>query len=82
VQLPRSTLPRALLLVGAVVNRMQAALRGRVCGTPVGSRRWFFLVQIEPLDTGDARLLLKDVPAFPCSRRYRQALRDERVVSA
>jgi DNA-binding LytR/AlgR family response regulator len=33
-----------------------------------------FLVQIEPLDTGDARLLLKDGSRVPCSRRYRQAL--------
>jgi hypothetical protein len=37
-----------------------------------------FLVQIEPLDTGDARLLLKDGTHVPCSRRYRAALRGER----
>ena len=36
-----------------------------------------FLVQIEPLDTGDARLLLKDGTRIPCSRRYRSALRCE-----
>jgi hypothetical protein len=36
-----------------------------------------FLVQIEPLDTGDARLLLKDGTRIPCSRRYRGALRGE-----
>jgi hypothetical protein len=36
-----------------------------------------FLVQIEPLDTGDARLLLKDGTRIPCSRRYRPALRGE-----
>ena len=41
-----------------------------------------FLVQIEPLDTGDARLLLKDGTQVPCSRRYRQALRGERVAAA
>ena len=41
-----------------------------------------FLVQIEPLDTGDARLLLKDGTHVPCSRRYRQALRGERVAAA
>jgi hypothetical protein len=41
-----------------------------------------FLVQIEPLDTGDARLLLKDGTRIPCSRRYRQALRGDRVTTA
>ena len=41
-----------------------------------------FLVQIEPLDTGDARLLLNDGTRIPCSRRYRQALRGERVTLA
>ncbi len=41
-----------------------------------------FLVQIEPLDTGDARLLLKDGTHVPCSRRYRQALRGERAIAA
>jgi len=34
-----------------------------------------FLEQIEPLDTGDARLLLKDGSRIPCSRRYRPSLR-------
>jgi hypothetical protein len=34
-----------------------------------------FLAQIEPLDTGDARLLMKDGSRVPCSRRYRNALR-------
>lgn len=38
-----------------------------------------FLVQIEPTDNGDARLLLKDGTRIPCSRRYRQALRSERA---
>jgi hypothetical protein len=33
------------------------------------------IVEIEPLDTGDARLLLKDGSRVPCSRRYRPALR-------
>jgi hypothetical protein len=41
-----------------------------------------FLVQIEPLDTGDARLLLKDGTRIPCSRRYRQALRGEQAAPA
>lgn len=35
-----------------------------------------FLERIEPLDTGDARLLLKDGKRIPCSRRYRQSLRE------
>ncbi|MDC8012398.1 LytTR family DNA-binding domain-containing protein [Tahibacter soli] len=36
---------------------------------------------IEPLDTGDARLHLKDGTTVPCSRRYRPSLR-ERVGAA
>lgn len=34
-----------------------------------------FLEQIEPLETGDARLRLKSGSVVPCSRRYREALR-------
>ncbi len=37
-----------------------------------------YLEQIEPLDTGDARLKLKDGSVVPCSRRYREALRRTR----
>jgi hypothetical protein len=37
------------------------------------------LQAIEPLDTGDARLHLRDGTTLPCSRRYRAVLR-ERVV--
>ena len=33
------------------------------------------LAEIEPLDTGDARLKLRDGTPVPCSRRYREALR-------
>jgi LytTr DNA-binding domain len=33
------------------------------------------VAEIEPLDTGDARLLMRDGAAVPCSRRYRAALR-------
>jgi DNA-binding LytR/AlgR family response regulator len=33
-----------------------------------------FLDQIEPLDTGDARLVLKDGSRVPCSRKYRGML--------
>jgi hypothetical protein len=35
-----------------------------------------YLSQIEPLDSGDARLQLRDGAHIPCSRRYRAALRD------
>ena len=35
-----------------------------------------YLVQIEPLDTGDARLTLRDGATIPCSRRYRATLRE------
>ncbi|MFL6576219.1 MAG: LytTR family transcriptional regulator DNA-binding domain-containing protein [Povalibacter sp.] len=41
-----------------------------------------FLTQIEPLESGDARLLLKDGTRVPCSRRYRNALRGELVASS
>ncbi len=34
------------------------------------------VASIEPLDTGDARLHLKDGTTLPCSRRYRADLRD------
>lgn len=39
------------------------------------------IAMIEPLDTGDARLHLKDGTTLPCSRRYRNGLR-ERAGSA
>jgi len=35
-----------------------------------------YLVQIEPLETGDARLTLRDGATIPCSRRHRAALRE------
>ncbi|TBR36787.1 MULTISPECIES: LytTR family DNA-binding domain-containing protein [Dyella] len=35
-----------------------------------------FLAEIEPLDTGDARLRMKDGSEVPCSRRYRAQLKD------
>lgn len=34
------------------------------------------LAQIEPLETGDARLTLRDGATVPCSRRHRAALRE------
>jgi len=34
-----------------------------------------FIKEIEPLDTGDARILMKDGNMIPCSRRYRAALK-------
>ena len=34
------------------------------------------LAQIEPLETGDARLTLRDGATIPCSRRYRAALKE------
>ena len=33
------------------------------------------VAEIEPLDTGDARLTMHDGSRVPCSRRYREALR-------
>ena len=35
--------------------------------------------EIEPLDTGDARIVMRDGNTIPCSRRHRDALRPERV---
>jgi hypothetical protein len=35
-----------------------------------------YLAEIEPLDTGDARLQMRDGAKIPCSRRYRTALRE------
>jgi len=34
-----------------------------------------FIKEIEPLDGGDARILMKDGSLIPCSRRYRSALK-------
>ena len=38
--------------------------------------------EIEPLDTGDARIAMRDGAMIPCSRTYRDALRPERRVAA
>ena len=35
-----------------------------------------YLAEIEPLDTGDAKLVMHDGAVVPCSRRYRAALRE------
>jgi hypothetical protein len=35
-----------------------------------------YLTEIEPLETGDARLQMRDSVKIPCSRRYRAALRE------
>jgi hypothetical protein len=40
------------------------------------------VTMIEPLDTGDARLHLKDGTTLPCSRRYRSGLRERAGISA
>lgn len=36
------------------------------------------VAEIEPLDTGDARIMMRDGVTVPCSRTYRDALRPER----
>ena len=38
--------------------------------------------EIEPLDTGDARIAMRDGVSIPCSRTYRDALRPEKRVAA
>jgi hypothetical protein len=40
------------------------------------------IAMIEPLETGDARLHLKDGTTLPCSRRYRSGLRDRALAAA
>jgi hypothetical protein len=45
---------------------------GKTGAKDKGSRS---LVEIEPLDTGDARLKLRDGTLVGCSRTYRDALR-------
>jgi DNA-binding LytR/AlgR family response regulator len=39
------------------------------------------IVSIEPLDAGDARVHLKDGTVLPCSRRFRDSLRDRVATS-
>jgi DNA-binding LytR/AlgR family response regulator len=39
-----------------------------------------YLFEIEPLDTGDARLKLRDGTLVACSRTYRDALRARSVI--
>ena len=39
------------------------------------------IASIEPLDTGDARVHMKDGTALPCSRKYRAVLREKRVAA-
>lgn len=40
------------------------------------------VAEIEPLDTGDARIRMRDGTCVPCSRTYRDALRPERTVAS
>lgn len=39
------------------------------------------VVEIEPVDTGDARIAMRDGASIPCSRTYRSALRLERAAA-
>jgi hypothetical protein len=61
--------------LAALVPRLDPARFVRV------HRSWLvnldFLAEIEPLETGDARLTLRDGTKVPCSRTYRAALRGE-----
>lgn len=60
--------------IAAIESRLDPARFQRV------HRSWIVnldhMAMIEPLDTGDARLHLKDGTTLPCSRRYRPALRE------
>jgi hypothetical protein len=59
--------------LAALVPRLDPARFVRV------HRSWLvnldFLAEIEPLETGDARLTMRDGTKVPCSRTYRAALR-------
>lgn len=60
--------------IAAIESRLDPARFQRV------HRSWIVnlehVAMIEPLDTGDARIHLRDGSTLPCSRRYRPALRD------
>lgn len=60
--------------IAAIESRLDPARFQRV------HRSWIVnlehVAMIEPLDTGDARIHLRDGSTLPCSRRYRAALRD------
>jgi uncharacterized membrane protein len=60
--------------IAAIESRLDPARFQRV------HRSWIVnldhVAMIEPLDTGDARIHLKDGSTLPCSRRYRPALRE------
>lgn len=60
--------------LGALVPRLDPARFVRV------HRSWLvnldFLAEIEPLETGDARLTMRDGTRVPCSRTYRGMLRE------
>ena len=61
------------------VVRIDGTVRRRPEGTenpdlPTGAVE-IFIAEIEPLDTGDARVQMRDGTKVPCSRKYRAALK-------
>ena len=63
--------------IGALESRLDPARFQRVHRSHIVNLD--HVAMIEPLDTGDARLHLKDGSTLPCSRRYRAALRERTI---
>lgn len=61
--------------IGGVEAQLDAAHFVRVHRSHIVNLR--FIQSIEPTDSGDARIHMKDGASIPCSRRYRSALRQE-----
>jgi DNA-binding LytR/AlgR family response regulator len=59
--------------MGAIENRLDRARFARVHRSYIVNLDW--VAEIEPLDSGDARIKMKDGSYVPCSRRYRDDLR-------
>ncbi|CAN7297960.1 LytTR family DNA-binding domain-containing protein [Pseudoxanthomonas sp. LjRoot143] len=59
--------------IGGIETRLDPRMFARIHRSYIVSLDQ--VASIEPLDTGDARVHMKDGSALPCSRRYRQDLR-------
>lgn len=66
--------------IGGIEAQLDPAQFVRVHRSHIVNLR--FIESIEPTESGDARIRLKDGREIPCSRRYRDALRQEIRVSA
>ncbi|MDO5610655.1 MAG: LytTR family DNA-binding domain-containing protein [Pseudomonadota bacterium] len=66
--------------IGGIQAQLDPAQFVRVHRSHIVNLR--FIESIEPTESGDARIRLQDGREIPCSRRYRDALRQEINVSA